>query len=83
MHYFPIKNLEWDEIEEDWIEGEEVIGYQAVAPDGTIIAKAETLAEVKESALISAFLSECNENIPRKIKLRRRMLNRKLLVKAK
>lgn len=69
MDIFPIKKLEWDEQEENWVEGEETIGYQAIAPDGRILAKGETISEVSESVLVSAYLAESNEENSRKIHL--------------
>jgi len=81
MDIFPIKKLEWDEQEENWVEGEETIGYQAIAPDGRILAKGETISEVSESALVSAYLADSNEKPIKEIKLPRRMLNPKILAK--
>lgn len=82
MHIFPIKKLDWDEQEENWVETEEILGYQAIAPDGSIIAKGETISEVSESALVSAYLSESNAIPAKEIKLGRRMFSLKMLSKV-
>lgn len=82
MNIFPIFKKFWNEIEDQWEETPEILGYQMLGDDGVVIASGETPDEVQESALISAFLTESNENTPKKVKLGHRMLRPKMVSKT-
>ena len=70
----------WSESEDDWLETEEVLGYEPLDLKGKVIARAETPAEV-ESILISAYLDESNPKMPQ-IKLGKGFLRKKVTQNA-
>lgn len=74
MDIFPIVKSCFNEKDEEF---EEILGYQVLAPDGSILATGDTPEEVSESALVAMFMEESNPNASSKLKRRRRLLDRK------
>ena len=81
QHIFPIFKKVWNEADGDWLESDEILYYEALNAKGTVIARAETPAEV-ESILIASYLDESNSENSRKIKLDPKLLRRKLAQKC-
>lgn len=76
QHIFPIFKKVWNEADCDWLETDEILGYEALNSKGVVIAKGETPDEI-EAMLVSSFLEEANENNQRRIKLDPKMFRKK------
>ena len=78
MNIFPIFKKFWSPAEDEWLDSDEIVGYEALSLTGVVLGKGESQSEALESALLSSYMTENAE-----IKLDPKLLKRHKGTKAR
>ena len=74
MHIFPITKASGDDMDETV---NEILGYEVLNDRGVVLGRGEDEEGARNAALLNSYLAESNGKTSKKIKLGRKLTNKK------